>query len=62
MRTATTDRDTILEAIAARELNLETLQDRNMDDLDFHEHAVWSIRAALEAAYKAGAMAQAEAR
>jgi len=47
-------RDEKLEAIAAEYLHLETLADRNMDDLDFHEHAVWNVRAALEAAYQAG--------
>ena len=44
-----------LESIASNELGIETLDARNMDSLDFHELSVWSIRAALEAAYKAGA-------
>lgn len=47
-------RDTTLAAIAARHLHLETLATRNSDGLDFHELAVWSIRAALEAAFEAG--------
>ena len=33
---------------------LETLETRNSDGLDFHNIAVWSIRAALEAAFAAG--------
>jgi hypothetical protein len=47
-------RDTILAEIAARHLFLETLETRNSDSLDFHDTAVWSIKAALEAAYEAG--------
>ena len=39
---------------ASRHLHLETLETRNSDGLDFHEVAVWSIRAALEAAFEAG--------
>lgn len=40
--------------IARKKLSLETLERRWSDELDFHEHSVWSIRAALEAAYAAG--------
>lgn len=40
--------------IAEKHLNLETLEAQNSDSLDFREHAVWAIKAALEAAYKAG--------
>ena len=47
-------RDTTLAEIAARHLHLETLETRNSDSLDFHDMAVWSIKAALEAAYEAG--------
>jgi hypothetical protein len=47
-------RDTTLAEIAARHLHLETLEARNSDSLDFHDMAVWSIKAALEAAYEAG--------
>jgi hypothetical protein len=47
-------RDKTLAEIAARHLNLETLETRNSDGLDFHDMAVWSIKAALEAAYEAG--------
>ncbi len=43
--------------IAREILNLETLETRRMDSLDFHELAVWEIREALEAAYNAGRQA-----
>lgn len=43
-----------LEKIAAEILRIETLETRNMDELDFHEVSVWGIKAALEAAYEAG--------
>ena len=52
-------RDTTLAEIAARHLHLETLETRNSDSLDFHDVAVWSIKAALEAAYKAGRQSRA---
>jgi uncharacterized protein DUF6900 len=39
--------------------NIETLETRNWDRLDFHDVAIWSIRDALAAAYAAG---QAEAK
>lgn len=44
-----------LNKIAAELLGLETLETRKMDDLDFSDQAVWSIKAALEAAFAAGA-------
>ncbi|XHR27629.1 MAG: DUF6900 domain-containing protein [Chthoniobacteraceae bacterium] len=40
--------------IAKEILNIETLETRNSDGLDFHEVSVWEIRDALEAAYEAG--------
>lgn len=43
-----------IEKIAREILDLETLETRKMDSLDFHDMAVWSIREALEAAYNAG--------
>ena len=49
-----TARDALLLQIAERHLFLETLETRNSDSLDFHEHAVWAIRSALEAAFDAG--------
>ena len=49
-----TPKDQILVQIAKDELHLETLESRKSDSLDFHDCAVWSIKAALEAAYDAG--------
>jgi hypothetical protein len=46
--------DAILTLIAQKHLGLDTLQTRHSDSLDFHDTAVWSIRDALEAAFKAG--------
>lgn len=43
-----------LEKIAAKSLDLETLETRSSDSLDFHDTAVWQIKEALEAAYQAG--------
>lgn len=54
IRAAYTQRDAELLAIAKAELNLETLETRNMDRLDFSDQGVASIKAALEAAYEAG--------
>ena len=47
--------DTLLTQIAQRHLGIQTLETRNSDSLDFHDVAVWSLREALAAAYKAGA-------
>ena len=44
----------IIEDIAKKEFGIETLEERKMDSLDFHDVAVWQVRAALEAAYRAG--------
>ena len=46
--------EALLLEIAAKHLHIETLETRNSDSLDFHDVAVWSIRAALEAAFAAG--------
>jgi hypothetical protein len=40
--------------IAKRHFFVETLDTRNSDGLDFHDVAVWSIRAALNEAYSTG--------
>jgi hypothetical protein len=43
--------------IVAKHFHIETLETRNRracTRLDFHDVAVWSIRAALEAAFAAG--------
>lgn len=47
--------DKTINRIARDILGLETLETRKRDSLDFHDHAVWSIKEALEAAYDAGA-------
>ena len=44
----------LLTQIAQQHLDIETLETRRSDRLDFHDLAVWSIKAALEAAYLAG--------
>jgi len=46
--------DSILAQIARRHLSIETLETRNADGLDFYDAAVWCVRDALEAAFKAG--------
>ena len=46
--------DKKLMEIALEKLGIETLERRNSDSHDFHEVSVWSLKAALEAAYKAG--------
>jgi len=43
-----------IQKIAREILNLETLETRRSDSLDFHDMSVWAIREALEAAYNAG--------
>ena len=47
-------RDAELLEIARRQFRIETLETRNRDALDFHDVAVWAIRAALEEAFEAG--------
>lgn len=49
--------DDVLLAIAKEHLDLETLETRNGDSLDFSDQAVWGIRAALAAAFAAGMVA-----
>jgi hypothetical protein len=44
----------VIAKIAREVLGLETIETRGSDGLDFSEQAVWSLRAALEAAYMAG--------
>ncbi len=47
--------------IAQNELDIETLETRNSDSLDFHDLSVAAVKRALEAAYEAGrAAAKAE--
>ena len=50
--------DALLLEIATKHFHsIETLETQNSDRLDFHDVAVWAIRAALEAAYTAGVTA-----
>jgi hypothetical protein len=44
----------LLEIAAKHFHSIETLETRNSDRLDFHDVAVWAIRAALEEAFEAG--------
>ncbi|CAI8819371.1 DUF6900 domain-containing protein [Methylococcus capsulatus] len=46
--------DALLTEIAQQQLGIDTLETQNSDDLDFHDTAVWCLKAALEAAYQAG--------
>lgn len=43
-----------IDAIANKHLRVATLACQKRDNLDFHELAVWSIEAALNAAFEAG--------
>ena len=44
----------LLEEIAKANLNIETLEIRNSDGLDFHDVSVWGVKEALMQAYRAG--------
>ena len=46
--------DRIIESIAATVLDIETLEVRGRDNLDFHSLAVWQVKEALQAAFEAG--------
>jgi hypothetical protein len=46
--------DSLLTLIARQHLDIETLETRHGDSLDFHDVAVWRLRYALEAAFKMG--------
>lgn len=54
--------DALFERIALEHLHIETLQTQHRDRYDFHEVAVWSVKAALQAAYQAGAASVATPR
>lgn len=43
-----------IEQIAKDELDILCLETRKSDSLDFYTTSVWQVKAALEAAYKAG--------
>jgi hypothetical protein len=51
--------DQILTDIAQKHLNIETLETRKSDSLDFHDVAVWCLKDALQEAYEAGLLKQA---
>ena len=44
----------LIEKIAKDHLQIPTLEERKMDNLDFHEVSVWGVKRALEVAYDAG--------
>lgn len=46
--------DVIVASIAKQMLDIETLEVRNRDCLDFYNCGVGAVRAALKAAYQAG--------
>ena len=50
--------EALLQQIARDYLGIKTLDMRNSDALDFHSIAVWNLKTALEAAWKAGKAAQ----
>ena len=54
--------EALLLEIATKHFHgIDTLETRNSDRLDFHDVAVWAIRAALDDAYEAGRIAGAKA-
>ena len=55
--TTQTKMDKLIAEIAKGALSIDTLETRNMDGLDFHDVAVWQIKAALKLAYLAGVAA-----
>ncbi len=52
----------ILAEIARVHLDIDTLERRNRDRLDFHDLPVWTIQEALDAAYEAGRRSARRAR
>lgn len=50
----TPTRDARLAEIAKKHLHISTLETRSSDSDDFSDQAVWSLKAALEAAYEVG--------
>lgn len=51
-----------IEQIAKTYLGIETLASRNSDSLDFYDLGVGGVKAALEAAFRAGQVSQQKAR
>ena len=52
------ERERAIGDISRRHLGVDTLTRRLSDRLDFHDLAVWSIEAALAAAYEAGRLSR----
>jgi hypothetical protein len=52
--------DQIINEIARKHLHLATLETASSADKDFSDQAVWSLKAALEAAFAAGQEATAK--
>lgn len=50
----TAEKNAAVAKIAKQQLRIPTLETRNNDSLDFYSLSVWSIKAALEAAFVAG--------
>jgi hypothetical protein len=46
----------LFNQIAKDKLGIDTLETQSTDALDFHDVAVWAIKAALQEAYDAGRM------
>jgi hypothetical protein len=46
--------DELAQAIAKLHLDIETLEERKSDSLDFHALSVWSIESALKDAIRTG--------
>lgn len=46
--------DTLLALARQHISNIETLETRRTDSLDFHDIAIWELKSALEAAYRTG--------
>ena len=46
--------DMIMEVLALAEIDIETLDTRNSDELDFTELAAWEIKKLIETAYISG--------
>lgn len=44
----------LVSEIAVKFLGVKNLETQNSDALDFHSLAVWTLKAALEAAFNAG--------
>ena len=54
--------EALLLEIATKHFHgIETLETQNSDRLDFHDVAVWAIRAAMSEAYEAGRIVGAKA-